>query len=142
MDFEIVKNYVAEHDEFAKFLNIKIEEIGLGYAKTSMALEKFHKNSSGAAHGGALFALVDMALATAASTHGKLTITASASIAYIAAGKNGPITAEAKEISNTHRLGTYEVKVRDNEGTLIATAQAIMYKKSEVFPPETEQNGL
>lgn len=139
MDLEIIKNYVADHDEFAKWMNIKIEEIGLGYAKTSMALEKYHRNSANVAHGGAIFALVDLALAAAASTYGRLALTASASISYIAAGKSGPITAEAVEVSNTHRLGTYEVKVRDNNGVLIAIAQATMYKKSEAYPPAAER---
>lgn len=138
MDFEYVKQYVADHDEFAKQLHIKIEDIGLGYAKTSMALEKHHRNSANVAHGGAIFALVDLALAAAASTYGHLALTATANISYIAAGTVGPITAEAIELSNTRRLGTYDVKVKDGNGVLIAISQATMYRKSEVYPPLEE----
>ncbi len=136
IDFEYVKNYIAQHDQFGKGLNIKIEEIDLGYAKTSMALEPIHLNSANVAHGGAIFALVDLALAVAASTYGKLALTAAASISYIAAGTKGPITAVARELSNTRRLGTYEVKVTDGDGQVIAIAQATMYRKSQDYPPK------
>ncbi len=133
-NIEKIKQYILTNDNFAKQLDIKIEDMKLGYAKTSMALETYHKNSADVAHGGAIFAIVDFALAAAACSHGYMTLTANASISYIAAGRVGPITAEATEISNTRRLGTYEVKVRDGEGTLIALAQATMYRKSESFP--------
>ncbi len=134
-NFDKVKEYILEHDKFAKQLDIRIDDLKLGYAKTSMTLESYHKNSADVAHGGAIFAIVDFALAAASSTHGMLTLTAAASISYIAAGRVGPITAEAVEVSNTRRLGTYDVKVHDGEGTLIALAQATMYRKSEAYPP-------
>ena len=138
MDIKHIQEYLAAHDEFGKWLNIKIDEMGPGYAKTSMGMEKHLLNSANVAHGGAIFALVDLALAAASSTYGKLTLTANASISYIAAGKVGPITAVAKELSKTRRLGTYEVKVTDGNGETIAIAQATMYKKSEPYPPVEE----
>lgn len=136
IDVERIRKYILTHDEFAKQLNIHIDEIRRGYARTSFDLATNHKNSAGVAHGGAIFALVDFALAAASSTYGRLSLTASVSISYIAAGKEGPIIAEAVEISCTRRLSTYEVKVRDVRGTLLAEALATMYKKSEQYPPE------
>lgn len=135
IDIERIRKYILEHDAFARQLDLHIDEMRNGYARTSFALESQHKNSAGVAHGGAIFALVDFALAAASSTYGRLSLTAAASISYIATGKEGPIIAEAIEISCTRRLSTYEVKVRDSKGTLLAQAQATMYKKSEPYPP-------
>lgn len=135
VDIEKIRKYILANDEFAKQLNIHIDEMRVGYARTSFALATNHKNSAGVAHGGAIFALVDFALAAASSTYGRLSLTATATISYIATGSEGLIIAEAFEISSTRRLSTYEVKVRDSKGTLLAQAQATMYKKSEPYPP-------
>lgn len=135
VDIEKTRKYILDNDEFAKQLNLHIDEMRLGYARTSFALANNHKNSANVAHGGAIFALVDFALAAASSTYGRLSLTAAASISYIATGSEGPIIAEAIEISCTRRLSTYEVKVRDSRGVLLAQAQATMYKKSEPYPP-------
>ena len=121
-----IKEYHSTHNAFAKAMNIKILDIDKGYAKTIMELKSQHKNSMGITHGGAIFAIVDTTLGAAAT-------------AYIKAGTKGPLTAEARELSKTRKLGTYEVKVYDGDQSLIAIAQATMYRKDKPYPPVEEE---
>lgn len=134
-DLRKIKEYHTNNSAFSKAMNIEILDINKGYAKTIMELKSEHKNSVGITHGGAIFALVDTTLGVAATSYGVCVVTASANISYIKPAQKSPLTAEAKEISNTRRLGTYEVKVYDGDNSLIAVAQATMYKKDKPYPP-------
>jgi acyl-CoA thioesterase len=56
-------------------------------------------------------------------------------ITFFAPTKAGDIlTAEAKEIFKTHRTATYKIDVRNQAGDLIATCQALVYRKKENLP--------
>ena len=134
-----IKEYHSTHNAFAKAMNIKILDIDKGYAKTIMELKSQHKNSMGITHGGAIFAIVDTTLGAAATAYGTFAVTAAANISYIKAGTKGPLTAEARELSKTRKLGTYEVKVYDGDQSLIAIAQATMYRKDKPYPPVEEE---
>ena len=131
-----IKEYYENNSPFIKYLGIKVIKIGKGYAKTSMDITKTHHNSIGIAHGGAIFTLVDATLGVAALSHGFAVVTTNANISYLNPGINGPLVAEAKEINRSKKLGVYEVKVIDNENTIVAVAQGTMYIKRMTYPPE------
>ncbi len=50
------------------------------------------------------------------------------------------LTAEAQELHCGRRTGTYLISVRDSQNRLIATCQALAYRKREHLPflPESE----
>ena len=141
-DLQKIREYHAAHSEFAKAMNIKIVDMQRGYAKTVMELKTQHRNSMGITHGGAIFAIVDTTLGVAATAYGTFAVTAAANISYISPGTNGPLTAEAHELSKTKKLSTYEVKVYDGTGEVIAIAQATMYRQEKKpYPPvEASEN--
>lgn len=133
-DMEHVRRFIAERDMFARHLGIEITEVARGYARAVMPLDAHHRNGVGMAHGGAIFAVADLAFAVACNTRGKVSVNLNTSISFLAPGKRGPLTAEAREISAARRVATYEIRITDGEGTLIAICQATAYSKDQSVP--------
>ena len=130
---ETVRQHIADHDLFAQHLGIVIEDLRDGYAKATMPLDNRHKNGVGIAHGGALFAVADLALAAASNAAGRLNLTVNSTLSFLAAGKEAPITAEAQRVGGSSRLSTYSITVRDGSGTLVASGQATTYAKDKTL---------
>ena len=124
-----IKSHIEQYDTFAKHLGIRIELAEPGHGMASLPFDERHKNGVGIAHGGALFALADIAFAAASNAcQGGAMLNVTSSIAYMKPGKKGPITAEATEESSGAHLGTYRVDIRDGEGTLVAVATITGYR--------------
>ena len=47
---------------------------------------------------------------------------------------NSTLRAEAKEVSKTRKTGNYYITVKDDRGQLIASCQALAYRKGEKLP--------
>jgi acyl-CoA thioesterase len=125
----------AKTEPFALKMGIKCEEVGEGSARTSMTVEEGMLNLFGMAHGGAIFSLMDDAFQLACNSRGKTAYALNVSTVFIKGAQVGDkLTAVASEVSLTHRTGTYELKVKNGEGELIATAQAVAYRKKEAPP--------
>lgn len=133
-DMEHIRRFIAERDMFAKHLGIEITEAARGYARAVMPLDAHHRNGVGMAHGGAIFAVADLAFAVACNTRGRVSVNLNTAISFLAPGKCGPLTAEAREISAARRVATYEIRITDGEGTLIAICQATAYSKDQPVP--------
>ncbi len=129
--------WFLERDAFARHLGIRLVEAAPGYAKTAMDLTEDLKNGAGIAHGGALFALADLALAIAANTHGKLSLGVSSSISYVKPGTGKTLYAEAREVSLGGKLATYAVTVSNDLGETIAAVQGTLYRKNMPYTKET-----
>jgi acyl-CoA thioesterase len=100
-----------------------------------MVVTKDMENILGMTHGGALFALIDEAFQTASNSHGTVAVALSMTVNYIAPPMEGcRLTAEAKEISRTRKTANYDIKVRDEQGHLIASCQALVYRKGIALP--------
>jgi len=88
------------------------------------------ENIFGFAHGGALFALIDEAFETASNSHGTMAVALNMNITYIAPpSPDSRLTAEAREFNRTNRTAVYDIKVTDDHNTLIASCQALVYRK-------------
>ncbi len=125
----------VEKEPFAGKFGLKLVEIAKGYSRVEMILTHGMENMLGMAHGGALFALIDEAFETAANSHGTLAVALNMNVTFIAAAKLGStLTAEAREISLTRKTASYEIKVHDENGGLIAACQALVYRKGTVLP--------
>ena len=120
-DIESIKEYFKS-DRFVKECNIEILKVSDGYCRCKMDIEDKLLNAMDSVHGGAIFTLADFAFAVAANFGGNLTVTQSASISYIRAGKGKILFAEAKKVNETRSTCVYEIKVIDENGTVIAFA--------------------
>ena len=130
---EEVRRHFDTHDTFARHLGIEIVEIGPDRAVVSMPFDERHRNGLGHVHGGAIFALADLAFAVAANAAGPGCVNAQTSISYIAPGRVGPLRGEARALHIGRKLVTYEVTISDAADTLVAKAQITGYVKG--LPP-------
>jgi acyl-CoA thioesterase len=125
----------VEQEPFAKKFNLKLVELDEGYSKVEMVFTPDMENMFGKAHGGALFALIDEAFETAGNSHGTVAVALNMNISYLASPSTGAtLTAEAKEISRTHKTAVYDIKVVEGEDRLLASCQALVYRLDKPLP--------
>ena len=123
-----------EQEPFAQFLGIQLIEIGEGTARAELDVRRQEMlNSHGTIHGAVIFALADYVFASACNSYGKTAVGLSTTINFISAAKKGDILeATAMEEKRNHRIGWYKINVT-SKGELIATMEAIAYRKKEYF---------
>jgi acyl-CoA thioesterase len=127
-------------EAFASKFGLKLLEIGDGYSKVEMQFRPDMENMFGMAHGGALFALIDEAFETAGNSHGTLAVALNMNVTFIASPKPGStLRAEAREVSSTRKTASYDIKVHDERGRLIATCTALVYRKGSPLPFTEEE---
>jgi acyl-CoA thioesterase len=124
----------VDEEPFAKLLNIKLKDVGEGYAFCEMEYTEQMDNIFGMAHGGAIFSLIDEAFEISSNSHGNIAVALNVNVTYMKPPKkNTVLTAESKEINRTRRTSSYQITVRD-DNNLIAVCQALVYIKDEVIP--------
>ena len=120
------RRYFAQ-DGFAHELALELVDEGPGTARVRIPASARRANGLGGTHGALIFALADIAFATACNSHGQTAIGVQANISYVAAPGDGPIEARATEISRGRKLATYDVHVRDAGQRLVAAFQGTAY---------------
>jgi len=137
MDEKVKKALFRQVDgePFAKKFGLKLIALEEGYSKVTMTFSPDMENIFGMAHGGAVFALIDEAFQTACNAYGTVALALNVNITYIASPAAGEqLTAEAKEYSRTSKTANYDIKVKDKKGNLIASCQALAYRKGDRLP--------
>lgn len=126
----------VDNEPFAKALNLKLVEIDEGTSAVEMVFDPVSMgNIFNMAHGGVIFALIDEAFETACNAYGTVAVALNMNITYMASPTPGSrLRAEAKEVSRTRKIGTYEIKVTDQNGKLLAVCQALCYRKKDPLP--------
>ena len=121
---------LLSRDRYAQHSGIELVEVGPGTATVRMTIADTHRNGVGMVHGGAIFTLADFAFAAASNSHGPVAVAINASISFVKAAMEGTLTATAEETSINPKLATYEVKVTDEAGDLVATFHGMVYRKT------------
>lgn len=135
MDMDPEANYVARHDKLVKFLQMKVEIVKPEYAKVSMPITENHKNGMGEAHGGAIFALADVAFGAAANADRQCGVVSMvSSIEFLRPGSIGPLVAIARGIRLGGHVVSYDVQVFDGKENLIARAMTTGFVTSIPLP--------
>jgi len=125
----------VETEPFAQKFGIRLLDLEEGYSKVEMRLTSDMENLLGMAHGGALFALIDEAFETASNSHGTVAVALSMNITYIAPPSPGSgLIAEARELSRTQKTAVYDIKLFDDQNHLMASCQALVYRKGVALP--------
>ena len=88
--YEEVRYHFNHHDPFARHMGIELLEVGSEHGVAIMPLDERHRNGMGHAHGGAIFALVDMTFATVSNAAGLYCVNAQTNISYLEPGRIGP----------------------------------------------------
>jgi len=131
-----IKEFIQKKDYFAGHVGIELLDVSKGSARAKMDIKKHHLNGVGIVHGAAIFALADLVFAAASNSHGTVALAISVSISFVNAAKCKTLYAEAKEISRNPKLATYQIPVVDENDTLIASFNGMVYRKKNRFVPE------
>lgn len=126
---EIIKFFAR--DQFAAYIGAKLVNVEPGYALAEMELSGKHLNGVNLVQGGAIFTLADFAFAAAANACGKVTVGINATISYFKSPGGKKLFAEAKEISASNKLASYNVDVFDENKETIARFIATGFRKEE-----------
>lgn len=118
-----------KRDRFAAEAGCELLEVGEGYARARMLVTPRHLNGGDVCQGGALFTLADLAFAAAVNSHLQLTFSTTSNITFIRSVSEGYVYAEAHEIVNHHRMPFAEVRLTDEQGSLLAIFTSSGYRK-------------
>ena len=123
-------------EPFAVAMKMRLAALGDGTSMVEMNYEPDnHDNIYKRAHGGAIYGLIDEAFETAGQTDGTIAVALNVNVTYVASPAAGDLLrAEAKRTSQTKKTASYDIKVTDQNGKLIATCQALAYRTGKAIP--------
>ena len=118
---ELAGKTMYERDPATQGLGIALAEIRPGYARMTMTVRPDMLNGHQSCHGGYIFMLADSAFAFACNSHNHNAVGAGCTIDYLAPGRLGDLlSAEAVEQALSGKSGVYDVKVRNQDGRIVA----------------------
>ncbi|MGC9455126.1 MAG: hydroxyphenylacetyl-CoA thioesterase PaaI [Phycisphaerae bacterium] len=126
-------------DALAAHLGMELLELSPGRSVTRMTVGDEHLNLFGMAHGGIIFTLADFAFEAACNSHGTVAVALNVNISFLAAAGKGTLTATAEEVNCAGRIGTYDIRVTDENGSLVAHFHGMAYRKRDPLPGLEEQ---
>jgi acyl-CoA thioesterase len=122
-------------EPYARKMGLKLLRLEPGYALVEMALKDDMTNIFDVTHGGAIFSLIDEAFETSCNAHGTVAVALNMTVTFHRSPtKGGVLRAESKEIHRSKKTSTYDIKVTEGENILIASCQALAYRKKEKLP--------
>lgn len=126
----------VEQEPFARTMKMELKDLEEGFSAVEMTYEpETMDNLFSRAHGGAIFSLIDEAFETVCQTCGAVTVALNVSVTYVASPKGrARLRAEAREISSTKKTASYDIRVCDQEGRLIAFCQALAFRTGKPLP--------
>ncbi len=126
---------MVANEPYANKLGLRLLRLEPGYALVEMHLRDDMANIFDMTHGGAIFSLIDEAFELSCNAHGTVAVALSMAVTYHRPPtKGGILRAESKEIYRSRKTATYEIKVTEGEDILIASCQALAYRKKEKLP--------
>ena len=130
---EHITEVMYSRDSASQALGMSLDKVGRGYALMSMKVRDDMLNGHRICHGGFVFLLADSTFAFASNSYNKVAVGASVDITHCAPAHLGDVlTAESEEVALYGRSGVYDVRVSNQDGTLIALFRG----KSRIIPGE------
>lgn len=130
MEFPAIQHLFNSEDAFARHNGMRITELREGYARAEMQLQPCHLNAARTVHGGALFTLADFAFAAASNSKGQVALSINSSISIFKGAQAGTLVAEAREVSCSAKLASFEVSITNEAADLLARFQGMVFRKS------------
>jgi acyl-CoA thioesterase len=113
----------GEGEPVASFLGMELVELSKGYAKVSMRMKPQYLNFNEMIFGGIISAVADQAFAYATNSVITPNVASQFNIHFVsAAGPGDELTAECRVVKSGKRVCISEIKVTNQENTLIALA--------------------
>ncbi len=125
---------VAE-EGYARKLGISLVEVAPGHAIVEMLTQEDDTNIFGMVHGGAIFSLMDEAFQVSCNSHGTVALALCVNVVYHNPVSEGcKLRAESREIHRSKKTATYDIRVTDEGNVLVASCQALAYRKKDKLP--------
>jgi acyl-CoA thioesterase len=126
----------VEKEPFAQALNMELVDLELGYSAVEMIYKPSTMNNIyDRAHGGAIFGLIDEAFEAACQTEGTIAVALNVNVTYVSSPRtDARLRAEARQVSRTKKTASFDIKVSEKDGPLIAACQALAYHTGKPIP--------
>lgn len=125
----------VQSEGYARKLGLQLLEVSEGRAVVEMLPMEDDANIFGMVHGGAIFSLMDEAFQASCNSHGRVAVALDVNVVFHHPAEPGQtLRAESREIHRSNKTGAYEIRVTDENHTLIASCQALAYRKRERLP--------
>jgi len=112
---------IQREDRAFRWMGMRLDEVRPGYARLTMRVTENMVNGQNVCHGGLIFSLADSSFGFACNTHNQHALAAGCSIDFLAPAAIGDeLSAEASESAHAGRTRIYDVRVTNQDGTLIA----------------------
>lgn len=123
MTIQEIKEMMANKNDFATKMGLKISALTTGHCLGEFTLSPFVLNPYGMVHGGCLFTLADTVGGCAALSHGKPVVTVSSNINYLSPAKDtNKLFVEATEVKYGSNVAVYDVLITNDSGVKVANA--------------------
>lgn len=120
---------MLENDKASAALGMRLLDVGPGFARVAMQVTNTMLNGFGICHGGMLFALADTAFAAGCNSWGMMAVGAGATMDFIKSGQLGDeIVAVCECLSQSGRIGLYDIKLYNQQGDCIAVMHGRSYR--------------
>ena len=127
-------------DRASQALGMRITAIAPYECAVTMSVRPDMLNGHANCHGGVIFALADSAFAFACNSDGVPTVSASSSIDYLVAARQGDeLTATARRLWGGGRSALYEVTVVNQRGTQVALFRGRSHRRAPNGAPSQER---
>lgn len=109
------------------FEQAKVVEVSEGHSVISIEITETALNSLGNVHGGFLYTLCDISSGIISASHSLVSVTLNGSINYIKGLSSGTLYFEANTLHKGRTTIVVDVKVTDQNKTLVSTGTFTMY---------------
>lgn len=126
---ERVRDGMFAADAAAHGLGMRVLSISPGHASVAMAVRPDMLNGFGTCQGGLISTLADMAFAYACNSTNELTVASGFDVDLLAPARLGDeLLARAAVVSQTGRMGLYDVEVRNQANDRVAMFRGRAYR--------------
>lgn len=131
MNPEEIVSAMFDNDPFSQWLGIEVLEVKEGSCRLQMKIRKEMLNGFALAHGAITYAIADSALAFAANSYGKKSLSVDTSINHIESLNEGDVIfAEAFCESLKNKFALFRVEVK-TEKAVVAIFRGTVYRSEK-----------
>jgi acyl-CoA thioesterase len=122
-------------EPYATNFGIELVDLEPGRALVKMETKESMNNVFGMIHGAAIYSLMDAAFELTVNSHGTVAVALSVNVHYQnAVAPRETLLAEGREVNRSARISSCEITVTGKDGRLIASCQALAYRKKDALP--------
>lgn len=134
---EAVFNRMYRLDGFSQWLGIEPILVEEGHCILKMTVRKEMLNGFDVAHGGISYSLADSAFAFSCNSYNRISLSIETSISHNKAiREHDVLIAESKLITQSNKIGTFQVIVKNQKEEIVAVFKGICYRTDKTLVEE------